>query len=291
LSKSGIYSQIVDTALNQNTGAEDQEALGSNPQTKQLIGQVFSPQKIQSIVEQVIDGTYHWLEGKTAKPDFVIDLSADKSALASGLADQAIARLQSLPVCRKLPSSSDPFLTDCRVAGINYAAEKEKIRNQLLINPGFLPNTVITADNLPADQNGQSFTQKFSKFPTIFKLIKISPFISALIVGLCATCLIYAAQNKRRGIKIVGNILFWDGAFIFISTVLLGKIFPSFINNFQAKLISGGSNQILGNVLNQATVKIVHATLAISAVVAILGAAIWLAEHFTQPKSKSKIAK
>lgn len=282
LSKSGAYDQVLDDVL-KKAGQDNQEGEENplkDPKIQELIKQVFTPQRQQSIVENVADGTYRWLDGKVDKPDFKIDLSDAKVIIADGVATHGIERLKTLPVCKRAPSTIDPFSAECRPPNINYDKEKERLKNEMLNHKDFLPEPVITIDSLAKDQSGQTFVDKFGKLPDAFRVMKMLPWIFFLVALLAAGGVVFAAESKRKGISIVGRTMFWDGLFILFITLIFGKLLP--------RAVSGESNAVLGNILKHSTGKMANYMFIYSGSVLGAGGAAWLTERFTRPKNNNK---
>jgi len=99
---SNIYSKLVDVLVNQLNSSEDKQ--GQDMQIdkaalKSIAENALPPEFLQSSFENVIDGTFHWIEGKTDQPDFRIDLTDAKNRLADGLINYATQRTATLPAC------------------------------------------------------------------------------------------------------------------------------------------------------------------------------------------------
>src|SRR5690349_7852336 len=83
LSQSGFYGSFVGTAIDQadKTAGDDQSGgvSLSDSAVKQAAESAFSPSLIQKNVNTFLDSNYSWLQGKTDKPGFNIDLTQAKS--------------------------------------------------------------------------------------------------------------------------------------------------------------------------------------------------------------------
>ena len=108
VSDSGVYSTIIPSLLDQqgkqNSGSGDISL--TDPAVKSAATAAFSPQLLQTSTENIIDGVYHWLDGKVATPDFKIDLSSTKTTFANQVAQAAANRAITLPRCTSLPANT-----------------------------------------------------------------------------------------------------------------------------------------------------------------------------------------
>ncbi|HLC91966.1 MAG TPA: hypothetical protein VJC09_02855, partial [Candidatus Saccharimonadales bacterium] len=97
LSDSGVYSTFVDSALQEVQKAvkdnpDNSEVPIADPAIKAAAKQAFTPQLLQTSTESVLNGTYDWLAGKTAEPNFKIDLTNAKQTFANGVGAAAAER-------------------------------------------------------------------------------------------------------------------------------------------------------------------------------------------------------
>ena len=115
LSESGIYNSVVGSTLEQaKTTSEGGTGVSlTDAAIKQAAEQSFSPQFVKSSSEKAIDGIYNWLDGKSAEPDFNIDLFTVKSTFAEKVGQAAQTRAATLPKCTAPPTTTDPFSATC----------------------------------------------------------------------------------------------------------------------------------------------------------------------------------
>ncbi len=288
LVKSHIYDNFVNFVLDkadqskQNTS--DNIPL-NDPAIRSIIKQTFTPTELRSVSEQFLDGTYHWLDGKSTQPDFRIDLSSNKQAIANGVGVHAAERLKSLPPCQSIPSGDiDPFKIDCRPPGIDLSAEQQQLTSQVLNNQDFLPNPVITADTIPKNEKGRTFSEQFKALPKVFHWLKLAPWILGVLSALLSAAIIYLYEKRRTGWRAVGRISLYDGVIVFVTSLLFGKILPRFINalqpNFQANAIGPSLNNFIKAIIDKTT----NSSLIASGVLIAIGIAILLAEKMTRSK-------
>ncbi len=254
LKDSNIYGSLVDNSLNavqqdsqKKGGSKEENNLPlDQPEVRNAIKAAFNTEFLQTTTEQIIDGTYKWLNGSTSKPDFTIDLTPVKQRLASSLGDYAVTRAQSLPACslqqtRELQNSQiDPLNVPCVPPGFNTASLRDEVVNQINNNDQIFKDPVITADTLK-DEKGKSPFETLNQAPDAFKLAKNIPYALGALAILSSAGLILLHDERRRGIRQTGGIILGTGVFLLISTLVLNLLFNQ----------SAQSKGPLDNVANQ----------------------------------------
>lgn len=300
LRDSNIYStfvdNIVDEAKKQTKGTQANNSLPTNdPVFLKDVKKTFTPQFLQSSAENVIDGTYHWLTGKTSQPDFRIDLRSQKQGLANFLGDHAIDTLQALPVCTKAQlvqmngSQLDPFKATCKPPGLDVNAEKQRVVNEVLNNPDFLKNTVITANTLPKDKHGDNIFQRQSFIPKIYGWVNFSPIILGVILLLLAAAIVFLHKTKRRGFRSIGFMLAETGVFLGIISFVSALFYQSLSKpggKIHKALGQSGFQQTISKVMSSFMQLINNRLVIFGLTYAIIGSAILAALYFTRDKNK-----
>ena len=296
LDQSKIYDGFVDNALSsiqkQSEPSENSD-ISIQPEFKKAVQDAFPPEVLKNTAEQIIDGTYHWLDGKTPVPDFHVDLSSAKAALATNLGDYAVKRFVSLPACtrqqlQQIGPEIDPLSIECRPAGLSTEQVRQEVTKQFANNDQFLSNPVITADTLSKDSAGKTPFDNLKEAPRAFSLAKKSGLVLGGLSVLLALGLILLRRDKRAGIKSVGYSLIGTGIFLALSTLLITLAFNQ-VNRPGGKLASIAANntfktslisilQSLTNTLNQNLIKFGVGYI-------VIGGAMLLYLRFTRPKT------
>ena len=292
LQKANIYARLPDIALKQTAAMSDNGV--STPLYDETIQKVvkdqFPPDKLQGYSENFVDGIYSWLTGKSDKPNFRIDLTGTREAIAEAVAQRGVERLNSLPACTSIPTGSlDPFSISCRPPGSNSSLEKQVLKNEVLSNKDFLPNSVITADQLPKSQNGQTFSEKYHNAPKLFELLRKLPWILGGLGILTALTIIWLSSEKRRGVRTVGRMILTTGSFVLVTTILFGVLLPKLSATLQARFVTGDAAPLLNDAfksLLQTSNKALYVT---SGGLTALGAVILLVERFVKPQKETAI--
>lgn len=246
LSEAKIYDHIVDAIIKQNQPSQENQNTDDipfdNQQIQSAAKNAFSPQFIQSSAEQVIDGTYAWLDGTTSEPEFVIDVSTAKSSFIEQVATVAADRVASLPVCATVEQAGDrddPFKTACQPPGFDAATEKQKFIEKANQNEEFDEATTITTDSLTKD-SGQSFNEQFGVIKTGYTVSRAAPLILGVIAVISSVLVLLLHAEKSKGLLRLAKIFLSIGLITLISTLigwfLFSKTNLSFANELDASL-------------------------------------------------------
>jgi hypothetical protein len=234
LKDGGVYGHIVSDILSDNkTLNKDTGQTNSNrkialddPGIKAVASKTFSPEFLQTTVEKVIDGTTPWLNGKTPKPTFQIDISQVKNEFADNIGVYARSRYDALPVCAgSQPTNTDDILTiSCRPPGYNPAPEVQKAVTDLKTSPDFLGQTSFNSDNLTTGNGNdkQPLFQKLDKAPRVYRLAKLAPIVLGVLSLLDALIIIFWSTVRRSGIRRVATSLYLTGGLLMLEVWGIG---------------------------------------------------------------------
>jgi len=295
LKDSGAYSGFVDAALKSlphDTSKAVEDDLLAQPGVQAAAKKAFTPELLQSSTENFIDGTFVWVEGKSPKPTFNIDLSGAKQAFATGIGDYALQRYNSLPLCTtgQVPATSDILSVECRVAGVDITPAINQKVQEITANKDLLDKPVITPDTLEANggQPGQQpFYQNFSQLPRAYRWSRVAPYILGVLAILAAVVIIIASTSKRRALRRIAMPLIWVSILLFGSMWLvnygLNKIDEAKITNENAvaSLAQTTAVSIAHNVGKH--LNTVYLWFAIGFL--LLGGGILIALYFTRDKT------
>ena len=248
LAQSKLYDNFVDNALEQSqdpsTGKTNSTIAGvplSDPQVQQAAKAAFSADTIQKAVDTLIDANYAWLQGKTDVPQFSIDLSRQKDALATNLASYAAERAVGLPRCKTLAdvyqAEQDYLAATCIPVTVTPAEVGDAVKEDVATSTDFLANPVLTAQNLSSDtlngnqqgaQPAQPYYKQLSSLPGTYRWTTRLPWITALLAVLSAAGLVFLASTRRNGTRRLGTLFVSAGAvillLIFISSAVLHRL-------------------------------------------------------------------
>jgi hypothetical protein len=256
LSDSGIYGSVVSGALDQaqKTSSAGGEVTLTDPAIKKAAQESFSPQVVQNSSEKVIDGIYNWLDGKTAQPDFNVDLTNVKTTFAEKIGQAATDRAAALPKCTAPPASTDPFSVTCLPPSLTPAQVGEQAKNDVLTGQGFLDHPDITASSVKSS-NGQPLFEKakLQNAPKQYQRAKKTPFILAILSILAILAVIFLSATRKIGLRRIGMILTIIGALMLLFAWGINRVAT---HNVIPKL--GLDNNVLRSSVQKLATEIVH---------------------------------
>lgn len=235
LRESGMYPAIQREIITQTAKAatDSQEQQGvtlSQPIVQKALGKAVTEQYIQESAEEVITGTYAWLDGTTEKPVYRIDVEPVKTAFADSILGSAKSRLNDLPPC-VLPdqaTTTDPFTTNCSPPPSVSKAELARLRKEIITSQDFLPQD-ITADTYTLDPAAQSkpvntnvaWYENVQSLPVIFQWTQRGPLIF-LVLGLVSVAgVIFLSRTRRTGMKRAATTVLSSSAALALSSIAL----------------------------------------------------------------------
>jgi hypothetical protein len=214
LSDSGIYNSVVGSALDQAKTSSNGTSQVSllDPAIKKAAEDSFSPQVVQTSSEEVIDGIYNWLNGKTSQPDFSVDLRSQKNDFAEKVGQAAKVKAATLPVCTSVPATTDPFSATCLPPGVTPTQVGTQAKNDVLHGQGFLEHPNITADSIKSGSGHSVFASgKLKDAPKRYQLAKKTPYILMVLTILTILAIIFLSPTRRKGLRRVGFTLAFAG--------------------------------------------------------------------------------
>jgi lysophospholipase L1-like esterase len=233
LDDSNLYGAFIQSAINQaeqSAGTDQSGGISlSDAAVKHAAESSFSSAALKGDVNTFLNSNYAWLNGKTAKPDFSIDLSGAKQDFAEGVGKYVATYLKSLPACTPAqsanidPQTADPLTLDCLPEGLKPSVVSTEVTQQMADSTDFLSDPVLTANNLDPGNNGnlsQPYYQRFSALPSVYQKATRAPFVSGIVALLSLVAVILVASRKRKGLK-VAAVVFALAGLLMVATKLV----------------------------------------------------------------------
>lgn len=246
LKDSKLYDHFVSNATEQaakstgNNGDSSGSVSLNDEAVKKAAEAAFSSEQIEQYVNTFIDSNYAWLQGKTDKPEYKIDLAKAKLTFAQKVGQYATTYTAGLPVCpadqQAKAEASDPLTATCRPS--NVTPEQVGTRVTQEISTGdFLRNPVITADTINPDNNAsaQPYYKKLSRLPQLYSLGVNLPYIFTGVSLTSVLGLIFLSATRRGGFKKTAWIFAIAGAILvtakFSSDIAFNQLEQRAFNN------------------------------------------------------------
>jgi hypothetical protein len=220
LDKSGVYNDIVGVIVDEqkqkakDNPSPDQLPL-DDPAVKDIAEKALNPTILKTNADKLIDGTYRWLDGTVAQPDFVLDLTEVKQNFISGVGQYAEQRVATLPACTAAQLQSlgsfDAVTAPCLPHGITPMQARLQAEAEATKNQDFLKETTITPANITSETGGadQAKSNPFDnkQAPENFQRAKGLFWPLLIITLLLATAAIFVNPSRRAGMKKIGITL------------------------------------------------------------------------------------
>ena len=264
LVQSKLYDNFVESTLEQASKSSTNSSDGfsiADPAVQAAAKEAFAPAVLEKDVNAVIEANYAWLQGKTDKPEFTIDLSEAKVTFA-GLVGKAVKdHLQALPVCTNEQlatlnyAQADLLTLTCRPANISPTTEGARIETTLASSDGFLEQTTFTADSI-GQQGSEPYYKKAAFAPQVYHYATYAPYAVAGVSALLSIIIVFVAVRKRNGLRAISIVYLISGI------VLIGMYLGANVayNKFHTQLFNdssvGNIQQSLTEFLHQLQVRV-----------------------------------
>jgi hypothetical protein len=199
---------------------------------------------LKQYTNTILNSNYAWLEGKTATPQFTLDLKPVKRQLAQQVGQTVESRLNDLTQCSdaqltqlQATLSTDPLSIPCLLPTVDPQTAAAQATEQINGSSDFLNNPVITANalNPNGDNQGKPYYQKLSKAPALYKWGQRLPWICGALVLLSTLGIIFIAPLRRRGVRRVGIVVLEAGIILiivkFVSDTVFNRLEKRIFNN------------------------------------------------------------
>lgn len=300
LADSNVYDNIaagfVDQAVEETSKQQPGQTEGiqlTEETMRDVADRVITPAKVQGYAEQIIDGTYDWLEGDTEQPSFELDLDDIQKDLGNAAGDVAVNRVKKLPACtlQQLQTTDlnniDPFNLPCRPPGINLETERAKLVKEFTSNENALgEDSTFTAEDIGTDEvTGQNAFDNLSILPTMFQLSQILPWILGVLGVLAGAGIVFFNENRRKGLKKVSLVLLTSGILLLVGIWLASALFGSMQFDGTA---DDQMREAMTNLVRTLNAEFNRTLLIFAVVYSVVGAGGLIGLRLTRPKETGK---
>lgn len=281
---SGLYDVLIDDVFLQNQSVLGTALPVNDSGVTDAVKAAFTPTLLQKTGDNIVDGTYAWLEGNAETPQFNVDLISAKAQAADNVGAYVASRAASLPICSTAQArvfysgSMDLYTLTCRPSDLSTETIHSMVQGSLMTSSDFFGDAFMTASSIQ-DQNGQPLYTRLSFIPTIYQWTIKAVYILGSIGALAAAGVLLLSSPHRAGVKRLGITMLIVGAVSTIFSILLGFI-SSYISEGITK-ISGSTDALQVKITD-----IVHILLtdvrywwlriAIAEVLVGIGLLVWL---------------
>jgi hypothetical protein len=270
LSDSKIYDRLPAAALVQTQKSGTDSGAGSislsDPAVQQAARTAFPSDLLRHSANTLLDSNYDWLAGKTATPNFSIDLSSAKQNFAKLVGQAAATHLAALPVCTpaqlaQLSIPVDSLSVSCRPAILTAQAEGARITEAVGNSNDLLSDPVVTAGSLNQDLKngqGQPYYQKVSWAPKAYRAALKLPWVLGGLALLSGLGIIFIAPSRRRGTRRIGAVLLLAGIILVIEKLVADAFVKKFANTTLHNTLASQLKQPISDFLHKGEPQLVQ---------------------------------
>jgi hypothetical protein len=291
LSSSGTYDHIVAAALEHahtETSAGN-ELQPNDPKIVSIANTAYSPDFLQHATDTVLDSVYGWLEGKTTKPTFSIDLTHTRQSFISGLSTYAKERTASLPECTQTTTTEyDALTATCRPKGVTSATVEQQVNKDLTSDTKFLSEPALTADSFQIEENGVKVPvyTKLASAPQAYQLGRQAPFILAVILAIAAVVLVLVSPHRHKGFRKIGSILISASIGLLLTYFFLNIANQALQTKLGGSEVSPSTRLFAPQLTSKIVATIQNITLRLLLAYGIVGIAILIAVFVIRKRAK-----
>lgn len=231
LREENIYSAVAPSVL--STASYQEKTAGQlpleEPWVREAAKNAFPARDLEQKANTAIDGTFAWLEGKTATPEFAIDFTENKRQLAAGIGDHTENRLENLPRCslNNLPTTFDVFRIECLPPGFNAGALANRVKEEIRTDQSFLQDPVITPKDLgglinPDGNNAAAEPlAQLEGLRTLFEYKTLLLVLLPLLTAVFAVAGLLLAPDRLKALRRLGRSFLFSAIGLFMFGLLL----------------------------------------------------------------------
>lgn len=245
LNDNNVYQEIIPAVLD---SAEFNEATAQSgdlpikePWVREAIQKAFPKADLEQKSDAIIDGTFNWLEGETDRPQFTIDLTANKQQFGQEVGAYAQNRLAGLPRCTTadIPTEVDAYRITCLPFGADPAVISASLTQQIQSDESFIEDPVISSDDLRPDDPTQDPFEQLKSVQSFYENHDLLMWALPLITLLFAVGGYFLSTDRLLALRRL-----YRSFFISAVGLLLFFLFLTF-----------GSDGVLGNIATDPVAK------------------------------------
>jgi hypothetical protein len=248
LDKSNTYETLAKSNLISENSRLSPAVL-SDKGIVSALDNAISPSYVKTSSDQLVDNVYAYIHGNASSLELSISISEVQIRFADNVASYVEQKFENLPRCTEfmIPSTSIESLLQATCVPLGATSQAEHARNGIM-NLALVANDHIEVANLVGmrESSLKSYlTDARSAYPYFISLVYILPVIGIIL----AVGILLLSDTKRRGTKIIANVLLSAGLVnvlaALIVTGLLGFIIgesvpngPDMVDHFEGAVLN-----------------------------------------------------
>jgi hypothetical protein len=285
LSSSGIYSISIPSLIQNQSSVSFGDVPINQPEIQDALQKAFPPALLEQYSNEIITGSYDWVQGRTATPNFSVDTSAAKENFANNVAAYVQQRSAALPICTSIPQATDPYTLTCRPKQTPPDAIASAAKQQIL-SSDFLKTSTFDASTIK-DSNGRPLSEQLEIVPKAYKWTIWNMYGTGILALACIAFIVFFQRKQWQGAARRLGILSMtvglaSGAIAWVASYILDKL--------ATKLLASAASQELVQtklvVITQTLVDdLRHYWLGYGIALAVMGLIGWIAGKAIKPRA------
>ncbi len=233
-------SELAEEQIKKNSGDEGGAPIDVATLSR-AAKEALPAETVQTNIEAVLDGSYDWLEGKTEKLEFKLQLGDAKAKFIEALGNESLARVSNLQPCPEgtITEEFDPLSASCIPTGTDVQALINQMKGELAASPEFLPNTEIKSDDIKLGSNQASVEETFKSAPLWYKLASLVPALFSGLGIIYIGLIFLLSRPRRQALKTLAWTMGVAGLLI-VLTGFVGQLLAGRMAYSDASSIDGG---------------------------------------------------
>jgi hypothetical protein len=255
-----VINETVKRADNSIGGAQSSKI---NSPLKRAAEKALPKDQFNQLVDQVVSANYSWLQGKTSKPSYSIDLNQYKNAFSSNVGNFMVNQLSALPACTEaqaieLNTSTNPLTLSCLPSFISVSTAVKQIQSEINSGKVFLNKDVLAPQSLTLNGSSVPYYVKGSHAPSDYKWYSRLPYIAVIIAVLSAVLMWLLSPRKKLAYRGLSYALIASGLLLIAFKLCVHTADSKIINRLDAKASLGTFKPSVNELIRLITNKIGH---------------------------------
>ncbi len=228
LADSGAYDKFGPVVASQLASPDRPNAdVGIQPAELEAVVKESLPTDVLATqVSSIVSGFYDWLEGKTAQPQFAVNLADRQPQIEAAFSRLIESKLTGAPRCSPAQLDGyDPFSDICLPRGQTAAETARTFASQLFAADGPFANLKLDSNELFKNQNFSDHP-----LPKIYSKLGLMRIILAAVTVVSGGLAILLSASKLAGLKRLSWIVFTTTLFASVGALITTKLVPGMLN-------------------------------------------------------------
>lgn len=280
LATSGAYERLLPTMFTNSTTVQEQttERAGSiSPDTlKNALVQTFPASFVRQSIEQVLDGTYDWLDSKHRSIQFSIDATPYKDTFAKNLSAQLEPQLATMPRCTS-PSQFNSTNPTCLPPGLTVKQAADSIAIDVSNRVDIFDRPLTNKEFEGTTAAPSSQDNAIQQLPHYISLMRAWLWWLPVIALLSGILTVLLSRRQLRAAKHLAGRLTFGLAVTFVLGIVVANVGKTItLNTYTSAAPTVVTTDVMQPIVRQAAPALGNRLALISGVCGALTLAAWV---------------